>query len=164
MASVAICTAVWKPNVTSVPSMSLSMVLGTPTIGQAELLVEQRAATVSVPLPPITIRPSRPDVLEGLLHLGQAVRVVERTARAGCRAACRPWAACPAASATSRGIVAPLDHAVPGVEEAEHLVAVAVSPLRTMARITAFRPGQSPPPVSTPLARSHASTRPPTYR
>ena len=33
MASVAICTAVWKPKVTSVPTMSLSMVLGTPTMG-----------------------------------------------------------------------------------------------------------------------------------
>ena len=34
MASVAICTAVWKPNVTSVPTMSLSIVFGTPTIGR----------------------------------------------------------------------------------------------------------------------------------
>ena len=33
MASVAICTAVWNPNVTSVPSMSLSIVFGTPTTG-----------------------------------------------------------------------------------------------------------------------------------
>ena len=33
MASVAICTAVWNPNVTSVPTMSLSIVFGTPTIG-----------------------------------------------------------------------------------------------------------------------------------
>ena len=34
MASVAIWTAVWKPNVTSVPTMSLSIVLGTPTMGR----------------------------------------------------------------------------------------------------------------------------------
>ena len=40
MASVAIWTAVWKPKVTSVPTMSLSMVLGTPTIGQVELVVQ----------------------------------------------------------------------------------------------------------------------------
>ena len=32
MASVAICTAVWKPNVKSVAERSLSIVLGTPTI------------------------------------------------------------------------------------------------------------------------------------
>ena len=31
MASVAICTAVWNPNVTSVADRSLSIVLGTPT-------------------------------------------------------------------------------------------------------------------------------------
>ena len=31
IASVAICTAVWKPNVKSVPARSLSIVLGTPT-------------------------------------------------------------------------------------------------------------------------------------
>src|SRR5438105_894558 len=33
IASVAICTAVWKPNVKSVPPRSLSIVLGTPTTG-----------------------------------------------------------------------------------------------------------------------------------
>ena len=35
MASVAICTAVWNPNVTSVPTMSLSIVFGTPTMGRS---------------------------------------------------------------------------------------------------------------------------------
>ena len=34
MASVAICTAVVNPNVMSVPTMSLSMVFGTPTTGR----------------------------------------------------------------------------------------------------------------------------------
>ena len=45
-------------------------------------------------------------------------------------------------------------HAVPRVVEADQLVAVAISPLRTIARITAFSPGQSPPPVRMP--DSHA--------
>jgi hypothetical protein len=34
MASVAICTAVSKPNVMSVPPRSLSIVFGTPTTGR----------------------------------------------------------------------------------------------------------------------------------
>src|SRR3954463_14657466 len=37
IASVAICTAVWKPNVKSVPARSLSIVFGTPTTGMPSL-------------------------------------------------------------------------------------------------------------------------------
>ena len=42
MASVAICTAVWKPNVKSVAARSLSMVFGTPTDRDAGLGGEAR--------------------------------------------------------------------------------------------------------------------------
>ena len=58
MASVAICTAVWKPNVKSVPARSLSIVFGTPTTGipsSASL-----RATPSVSSPPIGMRTSMP--------------------------------------------------------------------------------------------------------
>ena len=39
----------------------------------------------------------------------------------------------------------------PAVADADDLVAVATTTRRATARITAFRPGQSPPPVSTPI-------------
>jgi len=55
MASVAICTAVWKPKVASVPTTSLSMVLGTPTVGSPNSS-KSRDATVSEPLPPMTTK------------------------------------------------------------------------------------------------------------
>jgi len=58
MASVAICTAVWKPNVKSVPARSLSMVFGTPTTGTPSAL--RRPATPSVSSPPIGMSASIP--------------------------------------------------------------------------------------------------------
>src|SRR5687767_3126369 len=58
IASVAICTAVSKPNVTSVAAMSLSIVFGTPTSGTPSSA--SRSAVRSVPSPPITTTASRP--------------------------------------------------------------------------------------------------------
>ena len=58
IASVTICTAVWKPNVTSVPPRSLSIVFGTPTIGMPSSC--RRSATPSVSSPPIGISASTP--------------------------------------------------------------------------------------------------------
>ena len=58
MASVAICSAVSWPKVTSVQSMSLSMVLGTPTTGTPSS--DSQCAAVSVPSPPIGISTSIP--------------------------------------------------------------------------------------------------------
>ena len=58
MASVAICTAVWKPNVKSVAARSLSIVLGTPTTGMPSSA--SRRATPSVSSPPIGMRTSIP--------------------------------------------------------------------------------------------------------
>ena len=52
IASVAICTAVSNPNVTSVPARSLSIVFGTPTIVIASST--RRGAVLSVPSPPTT--------------------------------------------------------------------------------------------------------------
>ncbi len=58
MASVAICTAVSKPNVMSVPPRSLSIVFGTPITGRP-CSPWRRAAAPSVSSPPIAIRPFR---------------------------------------------------------------------------------------------------------
>ena len=58
MASVAICTAVWKPKVTSVPARSLSIVLGTPTTGTPS--ADSRPATPSVSSPPMGMSASIP--------------------------------------------------------------------------------------------------------
>ncbi len=56
MASVAICTAVWKPKVTSVAERSLSMVFGTPTTAIPS--APAAAATPRVSSPPMTISAS----------------------------------------------------------------------------------------------------------
>jgi hypothetical protein len=53
MASVAICTAVWNPNVKSVADRSLSIVLGTPTTFTPS--VASLCATPSVSSPPIAM-------------------------------------------------------------------------------------------------------------
>ena len=58
MASLATPSAVSWPNVTSVQSMSLSMVLGTPTTGTFSS--DSQCAAVSVPSPPIGISTSMP--------------------------------------------------------------------------------------------------------
>jgi len=58
IASVAIWTAVSKPNVMSVPPRSLSIVLGTPITGRS-CSVCRRAAAPRVSSPPIATSPSR---------------------------------------------------------------------------------------------------------
>ena len=50
MASVAIWTAVLNPKVTSVPSMSLSIVFGTPTIGKRIEEADDLVAVLTLPL------------------------------------------------------------------------------------------------------------------
>ena len=57
-ASVTTSTAVRNPNVTSVPKMSLSMVLGTPMTLQPS--IESSAAVLCVPAPPSVNRQSSP--------------------------------------------------------------------------------------------------------
>ena len=56
MTSVAMSTAVWKPKVTSVPQMSLSIVLGRPMTCSPSS--ESRFAVLCVPLPPRQTRQS----------------------------------------------------------------------------------------------------------
>ena len=123
IASVAICTAVVKPNVMSVPTMSLSMVFGTPTIGRPRSSTSM-LATVSEPLPPMTTSASRPMSANVVGDLLRAVGVVVRAAPPGAeqRAAARQHAAQRAARRAASCAVRM--HAVPGIEEADELVAV----------------------------------------
>ena len=67
-ASVAIWTAVRKPKVISVPSMSLSMVLGTPITRRPAST--KGWAQVMVPSPPMTTRASMPSLSMRSRHWG----------------------------------------------------------------------------------------------
>ena len=149
MASVATCSAVSWPKVTSVQSMSLSMVFGTPTTGTFSS--DSQCAAVSVPSPPIGISTSIP--------LSSSV--------------CLIWSR-PASSLS--GLTRAVPSMVPPLASSRSLRSSFVSwmrrsssrprqpswkpttvepyrtsQVRTTALITAFSPGQSPPPVSTPI-------------
>src|SRR5438067_6160051 len=139
----------------SVPPRSLSIVLGTPTIGSPS--AHRRAAAPSVSSPPITISPSRPCSAR-----------VERIR--------------PAPSSWPRGFVREDPRIVPprgrmpltdSIVSSSQTFSIGPRqpsrnpriecpwrsmPLRTTARMTAFSPGQSPPPVRTPMRISR-----PTY-
>src|SRR5437763_225625 len=158
MASVAICTAVWNPKVTSVADRSLSIVLGTPTTDSPS--PPRRWATPSVSSPPMAMRASRaltatvsstrstpPSTLYGLVR--EVPRIVP------------PRGRMPRHRSTSSGSVRPSMAPRQPSARPTNSSAWATSPLRTTARITAFSPGQSPPPVSTPTrtgsAPSHSS-------
>ena len=92
IASVAICTAVWKPNVKSVPARSLSIVFGTPTTSMpsscsrprdAERVLaadrDQRVEAVLRRATPCTLARGRPSSLYGF------VREVPRIVPPRCR-------------------------------------------------------------------------------
>ena len=149
MASVAICTAVWKPNVTSVPSMSLSIVLGTPTTGgrvcsQSMCGDGERAVAAD------DDQGVEAQLLERGLHERQAVGVLERAAAAGAEHV-PPRGSMPAQRPRRRAASwSRVMHAVPGVEEPEDLVAVDRLALADDGPDDGVQPGQSPPPVSTP--------------
>ena len=146
MASVAIWTAVWKPKLTSVAFTSLSMVFGTPTRGTWFSLYSS-APRRKVPSPPITTRasiPSRcsraaatpPSWLCGLTL--EVPRIVPPLGR-------MPLVTRPS-SGTLRPSITPRQPSAKPTNSSLYTT----SPLRTTARMTALRPGQSPPPVSTP--------------
>ena len=145
MASVAICTAVSKPNVSSVPSMSLSMVLGTPTTGSPSpvevagagerALAADRDHRVDLQRFIVVQHP----VEAALEHVGLQARGAEHGAAPGQRAPHRPRCRArpsrrPSAPASRRGS--------PARRRRRCRTA-----LRTTARMTALSPGQSPPPV-----------------
>jgi hypothetical protein len=66
IASVANATAVSNPNVIVVSAMSLSIVLGTPTMGMPFLW--KSLAMVSVPSPPMTTSASSPIFVKFSIH------------------------------------------------------------------------------------------------
>src|SRR4051794_9756759 len=148
MASVATCTAVSNPNVMSVAPMSLSIVFGTPSTGSA-YSPWRRFAAPSVSSPPMAISPSRcssssvsaisagpSSRLNGLVR--ELPRMVPPRGR-------MPRMASIVSSKWSASI---------GPRQPSRNPRIACPwwsmPLRTIARMTALRPGQSPPPVRTP--------------
>ena len=126
IASVAICTAVWKPNVKSVALRSLSIVLGTPTVGKPAS--NSLRATPSVSSPPIGISTSMPRSFERREHPLLAVLglVDVRPRGAEDRAALVQDAARVRARQLDRVV---LEHALPALAKAEDLVPVVVDPL-----------------------------------
>ena len=127
IASVAIWTAVSKPNVMSVPARSLSIVFGTPMTGRP-CSPCSRAAAPSVSSPPIAIRPVEASVESSVAadQLGPVVALERvRARRAQDRAAARQDAA---RRLDGEVLVDALDRPAPAVAEADDLVAVVVDP------------------------------------
>src|SRR5580658_10062169 len=148
MASVAICTAVSKPNVTSVPDRSLSMVLGTPTA--LTPWPPRRSATPNVSSPPTATRASTPwarrlartrsgpsCILKGLVR--DVPRIVPPCARMSRHRG--------TSSSTNSSSSTPFQPSMYPITSSSWR-STAVS---TTARITALSPGQSPPPVRIPM-------------
>ena len=147
MASVAVETAVSKPKVKSVPDRSLSIVLGTPTTGSPISYSFDAAPRVSSP--PTAIRASSPRIrrffsaLSGPpASLNGLVREVPMIVPPMWRI---PETILPSRS-IGEGSSSPF-HPFRSPTTRE----LSVSDFRTTARITALRPGQSPPPVKTPI-------------
>ena len=126
IASVAICTAVWKPNVKSVPARSLSIVFGTPTTFDAVVHQPPRDAERVL----AADRDQRVDALVGehALELLEAALLLVRVRPRG--AEDRPAAVeDPARVLVGEGGAVAGEHAGPAVAEADELVAVHVDPL-----------------------------------
>ncbi len=151
MASVATCTAVWNPTVTSVPPRSLSIVFGTPTTRTPSSA--SWTAAPSVPSPPITIRPSR-------LCAATVARILSGPSSTRYGLAPEdprivpPRGRIPVVSAIPSGWVASSRTPRHPSWNPTNSIPWDRMPRRTTARITAFSPGQSPPPVRTPRRMS----------
>ena len=163
IASVAICTAVWKPNVKSVAERSLSIVFGTPTTLHA---VARRACARRRACPRRRSRSARrrgraasvaftcagpSSVLYGFVR--DVPRIVP------------PRGSSPRTEPTRRSHrLARRSRRASRGGSRRSLWPYSPSPLRTTARITALSPGQSPPPVSMPIRmepHSPSCPRPP---
>src|SRR5438105_593778 len=148
-ASVAIATAVSNPNVRSVPERSLSIVFGTPTTWMP--IDENFVATPSVSSPPIaTMAPTFSafrflSTMSGPLtgFLNGFVRDVPRIVPPRWR---MPLVASRVSRSCSGGSSRPRQPSRTPITSSP-----CCSPRRTTARITALRPGQSPPPVRTAI-------------
>src|SRR5882762_7188463 len=157
IASVAMLTAVSKPNVRSVPERSLSMVFGTPTMFTP--MAENLVATPSVSSPPMaTTAPTLSalrffSTISGPLagFLNGLVREVPRMVPPRWR---MPLVASRVSRSCSGGSSRPRQPSRIPITSSP-----CCSPLRTTARITALRPGQSPPPVRTAIFIGTASSK-----
>ena len=144
IASVAICTAVSKPKVTSVAAMSLSIVFGTPTIGTPS--AESRSAVRSVPSPPITTTASIPSRSSVSVTDAAPLPWTYGSRRDVPRIVPPRWRM-PRTASRSSGRSCPSmrpshPSRIPTTSAPCRPAARAVTP-----RITAFSPGQSPPAV-----------------
>ena len=147
IASVAICTAVSKPNVTSVAAMSLSIVFGTPTSGSPS--AASRCVVRSVPSPPTTTTASIPsrsrvpvsDAAPSPCTYGSR-RDVPRIVPPRCRI---PRTASRSSGRTRPSISPSHPSRMPTTSAPWRPTVRAVTP-----RMTAFSPGQSPPAVRIP--------------
>ncbi len=153
-ASVATETAVSKPKVTSVAAMSLSMVFGTPTIGRPASLIS--LAAFRVPSPPIGMTASRPRSEQYFLARSTPSRRWLGWTREEPRMV-PPWARMPLTESRVRGRWWPSRN--PRHPSSNPMISSpwSTTPRCTTERITAFRPGQSPPLVSTPIRISFAT-------
>ena len=162
MASVAVCSAVSNPKVSSVADRSLSIVFGTPTIFRP--LRKSSCPIFCEPSPPMVMIASMPsfcelamtssgDVAHHLLPIF-AEFVTERIAAirgAQNRAAARQNSAHLVERQLER-FFRP-DQPVEAVGNADDFPVVFQDGRSVAARITALRPGASPPPVAMPMQR-----------
>ena len=159
-ASVAVCTAVSKPKLCSQPTMSLSMVLGTPTTCKPRCA--RPLAMCMLPSPPITTKASSPRAraccntrsVSAAWAKGLAVLLVPKMVP--------PCMRMPLTSSQPNGrvcgvaLIKPAKPPSMPVTRAWHWLS---SDLVT-ARITALSPGQSPPPVRMPTCNAELMLRP----
>src|SRR5215467_6701359 len=153
IASIAILTAVSNPNVKSVAPRSLSMVLGTPTTlppSWCSLAAAPRVSSPPIAISASTPRLSRfsstrstPDLPSTVFDAAAGlVREVPKMVP--------PRGRMPRTAATSRTMVSPSSGPRQPSRKPMNSMSSSALPVRTTARMTAFSPGQSPPPVRTP--------------
>ena len=112
-----------NPNVMSVPTMSLSIVLGTPTIGRPRSWCSLQA-TVNEPLPPITTRPSMPMLRETSPRPAPGPSASSYGLPRRVPSSVPPLGSMPRSERHVERHRPALTHAVPRVEKADQLVAV----------------------------------------
>ena len=151
IASVATCTAVSNPNVTSVPFRSLSIVFGRPSTGTPASCSFCAAPRVSSP--PIAISPSSES-----FSMFSRIRSIPSSRLSGFvrdeRRIVPPRGRMPRTASIVRSIHSPSIGPRQPCRKPTSSWPWPSTPLRTIARIAALSPGQSPPPVRTPKRTS----------
>ena len=130
IASVAIITAVSKPKVWSVPLMSLSMVLGTPTLGTPFSLRNKRHRLRVV----AAQRYQRIDLvgLQNLLHFVDAAGNLFHVGARRVQNGAAPQLNAVGAFEGQRNPIV-VEHAAPAVQKADKLIAIVLIPFFTAA-------------------------------